>query len=92
VIGLTRSTALELAPRGVRVNAICPGPVEGRMMASLEEGVDAEAGHELFLSTVPLRRYVPPAELANTITYLLSDEAAFATGSAFAVDGGQTAG
>jgi 3alpha(or 20beta)-hydroxysteroid dehydrogenase len=92
VIGLTRATALELAPRGVRVNAICPGPVEGRMMASLEAGVDAEDGHGLFLATVPLRRYVPPTELANTIAYLLSDEAAFATGSAFAIDGGQTAG
>jgi NAD(P)-dependent dehydrogenase (short-subunit alcohol dehydrogenase family) len=92
VIGLTRAAALELAARGVRVNAICPGPVEGRMMASLEKGVDAENSHDLFLSTVPLGRYVPPAELANTITYLLSDEAAFATGSAFAVDGGQTAG
>ena len=92
VIGLTRSVALELAPRNVRVNAICPGPVQGRMMRSLEEGVDVEDGHAAFLATVPLGRYTAPEDMANTITYLLSDEAGFATGAAFVVDGGQTAG
>mgnify|MGYP001034899843 CR=1 FL=1 len=90
VIGLTRSAALELAPR-VRVNAICPGPVEGRMMETIEAGVDAEDAHALFVATVPFGRYVKPVEISNSVVYLLSDEASFATGAAFTNDGGQSA-
>jgi NAD(P)-dependent dehydrogenase (short-subunit alcohol dehydrogenase family) len=92
VVGLTRSAALDFARRGVRVNAICPGPVEGRMMTSLEDAVDPESGRAAFLATVPLGRYAAPEEMANTVTFLLSDEARFATGAIFAVDGGQTTG
>jgi 3alpha(or 20beta)-hydroxysteroid dehydrogenase len=91
VIGLTRSTALELAPRGVRVNAICPGPVEGRMMTAIEAGVDAEDAHALFVATVPFGRYVKPVEISNSVVYLLSEEASFVTGSVFTNDGAQSA-
>jgi NAD(P)-dependent dehydrogenase (short-subunit alcohol dehydrogenase family) len=92
VLGLTRSAALELAPRGIRVNAICPGPVEGRMMTSLEDNSGVDDGHAAFLATVPLGRYAAGEEMATTVAFLLSDDTAFATGAAFVVDGAQTVG
>jgi NAD(P)-dependent dehydrogenase (short-subunit alcohol dehydrogenase family) len=90
VIGLTRTAALDLAPRGIRVNALCPGPVEGRMMKSLEDGIGVPDGRAVMLSAVPLGRYAEPEEIAATATFLLSDEARFATGATFSIDGGQT--
>lgn len=89
VIGLTRAAALEFAPRGIRVNAIAPGPVEGRMMASLEQQI-GPGSREAFLSTVPLGRYAEPEDIASTVAYLLSDDAAFTTGTVHSTDGGQT--
>ena len=91
VIGLTRTAALELAERGVRVNAVAPGPVEGRMMDAIEAGVEIDDPHAAFVATVPFGRYVTPPEIANSVVYLLSEEASFVTGTAFANDGGQTA-
>ena len=60
VIGITRTVALECAERGIRVNAVCPGPVEGRMMTSLEDGMGGAAAHEAFLASLPLRRFARP--------------------------------
>jgi NAD(P)-dependent dehydrogenase (short-subunit alcohol dehydrogenase family) len=91
VIGLTRGAALDLGPRGIRVNAICPGPVEGRMMSTLAARIDPERGREMVVSSVPLGRYTTPAEIASTVALLLGDDAGYVNGAVLAADGGQTA-
>ena len=93
LIGLTRSAAAELAPLNIRVNAVCPSPVETRMMRSLEEGIDAAnptVVHDFIAAQIPLGRYGEPAEVADVIAFLVSDAARFVTGVALPVDGGMT--
>ncbi|MEL6828758.1 MAG: SDR family oxidoreductase, partial [Pseudomonadota bacterium] len=80
VIGLTRSAAVQLGPENIRVNAVCPSPVEGRMFAALEKGFapdDPGAIRESVTQRIPLHRYAETADVASLITYLCSDEAAF---------------
>jgi NAD(P)-dependent dehydrogenase (short-subunit alcohol dehydrogenase family) len=90
VLGLTRSAALEWAGRGVRVNALVTGNVDTPLYRRLL-GVSAEsAGQELHAPN-PTGRVADPAEIAGLVAYLLSDEAAFITGAALAMDGGMTA-
>jgi 3-hydroxybutyrate dehydrogenase len=95
VIGLTRSTALEGAEFGVTCNAICPGWVMTPLVAgqvearAKEQGRPAEAVIRDMLVTQPTRRFVAPDEIAGTVLFLCSDDAASITGSAIAVDGGQ---
>jgi NAD(P)-dependent dehydrogenase (short-subunit alcohol dehydrogenase family) len=94
VIGLTRTAALEVAADGIRVNAICPGPVDTRMMRSLEQqGMpdDPEGAHTLYQQLVPLGRYGSPAEIADLVVFLASDRSSFMNGAAVAIDGGSTA-
>jgi 2-keto-3-deoxy-L-fuconate dehydrogenase len=90
VIGLTKAIAADYAGRKIRCNAVCPGTVE---TPSLREriaalGGDANAVWESFIGRQPMGRLGKPGEIASLVVFLASDESAFATGSAFVVDGG----
>jgi NAD(P)-dependent dehydrogenase (short-subunit alcohol dehydrogenase family) len=92
VIGLTRSGALAFGPQ-VRVNAVCPSPVETRMMRSLETGMGGaqpELVKKLVTERIPAGRYAEPGEVAALIAFLGSDEARFINGSIYTIDGGMT--
>jgi A-factor type gamma-butyrolactone 1'-reductase (1S-forming) len=82
--GLVRAAALELAPHGVRVNAVAPGVTRTRMTS----GAGGDVGEDL-LADVPLRRIAEPEEIADAVVYLAG--ASYATGSVLTVDGGYTA-
>jgi len=94
VLGLTRAAAVEWGAKGIRVNCINPGPIESRMMASIEEGASpgaAAAVHDGFAATIPMKRYGTPDEVAGVVAFLASDDAAYVNGAAYTVDGGMTA-
>lgn len=95
VIGLAKTAALELAPAGIRVNCVNPGPVDNRMMRSIEEQAAPGAAATVkqgFLNRVPLKRYATNEEVANLVLFLASDESSCCTGGVYAVDGGFLAG
>jgi NAD(P)-dependent dehydrogenase (short-subunit alcohol dehydrogenase family) len=94
VIGLTKTAAGEVARQGVRVNAVCPGPVDTRMIHALEEQLapgNAASVEERYQTAIPSGRYTTPDEIANMVLFLCSDLAANITGGQFVVDGGRTA-
>jgi meso-butanediol dehydrogenase/(S,S)-butanediol dehydrogenase/diacetyl reductase len=84
----TRSLAAELAPMGIRVNAIAPGPVDTPIHLSWA-GDDIEGAYERMKSEVPLHRMGTAEELGKWIVWLASEEASFVTGVVIPVDGGQ---
>jgi len=95
VIGLVKSAALESARHGVRVNAVCPGPIDTGMMTGIEASFrpdDPAAARRGTASRVPLGRLGSTSDVAALMMFLLSDEAAFATGGAYNLDGGVMAG
>ena len=94
LVGMTKVAALEAARHDVRVNSIHPSPVNTRMMRSLEAGFDpddAEAAKAGIEKTIPLGRYGEPADIANLVLFLASDESRFITGAQYRVDGGMGA-
>lgn len=94
MIGLTRALALELAPRRIPVNAVCPGWVETEMAAAgiarmaSDMGVDPAEAKRRALERVPLGRFVEPAEVAGLVAYLCSPETAAMTGQAINLSAG----
>jgi NAD(P)-dependent dehydrogenase (short-subunit alcohol dehydrogenase family) len=94
VLGLMKTAAIELAPVGIRVNAVNPGPIDNRMMRSIED--QAAPGHgdavkAAFMQQIPLGRYGTNEEVARAALFLASDESSFCTGSVLMADGGFTA-
>ncbi len=89
VIGLTKTGAIELASKKIRVNAVCPGPIGTALLASAI-GEDPAARAHMEKMTL-LRRFGEPSEIANAAVWLCSDQASYVTGVAFPVDGGMAA-
>jgi meso-butanediol dehydrogenase / (S,S)-butanediol dehydrogenase / diacetyl reductase len=89
VISLARSLAIDLGRDGIRVNAVCPGPVLSGMTGRIE--ADAHDRFDYLRNSVPLKRWGESAEVAEVIGFLLSPAASFVSGVALPVDGGQSA-
>jgi len=93
VIGLTKTAAGEVARQGIRVNAVCPGPVDTRMIHSLEAQLspgDPASVNQRYQASLPTGRYSTPEEIASMVLFLCSDLASNTTGGQFVVDGGRT--
>jgi NAD(P)-dependent dehydrogenase (short-subunit alcohol dehydrogenase family) len=88
VEGLTKSAALEAASRGVRVNAVAPGPIDTDMLSRFTGTADRKAAAT---AGVPLKRLGRPDDVAQAIVFLASDKASFITGQIYGVDGGKMA-
>jgi NAD(P)-dependent dehydrogenase (short-subunit alcohol dehydrogenase family) len=92
-VGLMRTLAAELAPRGIRVNTIHPGPVDNEFQHRIEvvaTGADRDKATVLFDQMIPLARHAAPAEIARAMLFLASDDSSFMTGATLAVDGGMS--
>ena len=89
VILLTRAMALEQAPNGIRVNCICPGPVETPMLErELKTERDPEAARRMWAGRLPIGRLGKPEEIAQAALFLASDRSSFSVGQALVIDGG----
>lgn len=93
VVGMTKSIAADFVTQGIRANAICPGTVESpswhaRVQAQGEAIGDVDKARDDFIARQPMGRIGQPAEIAALAVYLASDESAFVTGQAIAIDGG----
>ena len=87
VLAAARSWAAELAPRGIRVNSLVPGPITSNLRSVLPDEMRAQFEEQL-AEVVPLKRVGEAREAAAVALFLLSDDASYVTGSAYAVDGG----
>ncbi|MGV9007599.1 MAG: SDR family NAD(P)-dependent oxidoreductase [Brevundimonas sp.] len=96
VIGLVRAAALEVGPHGVRVNALCPGPIDSDMMRRLDKALSDRdpqraRGQGDAAKALPLQRYVSALEVARMAAFLCSDDSGSCHGGTYMVDGGFTA-
>lgn len=89
VLAMTRELAVEFARRGIRVNALCPGPVETPLLMRLF--AESPGALERRMVHVPMGRFARAEEIARAALFLASDESSYVTGSTFTVDGGLTA-
>lgn len=95
VIGLVKTAALEAGPHGVRVNAVCPGPIDSEMMrrldrAFLERNPQRFVGQSDAYKSIPTQRYVTVTEVASMVAFLCGKESASCNGGSYMVDGGFT--
>ncbi|MEJ0019125.1 MAG: glucose 1-dehydrogenase [Acetobacteraceae bacterium] len=88
VVNLTRGTAIEYAPYGIRCNCICPGAIDTPL---LQRAYGIPGFVEQTQAAIPMRRFGRPEEMANVVLFLASDLASYVTGAAFVADGGLTA-
>ncbi|MSP00075.1 MAG: glucose 1-dehydrogenase [Acetobacteraceae bacterium] len=94
VIGLTKTASGEVGRSGVRVNAVCPGPIDTRMIHAVESMLspnDPGGVSARYQQSIPLGRYGQPEEVANIVIFLCSSLASNITGAQYVVDGGRTA-
>jgi NAD(P)-dependent dehydrogenase (short-subunit alcohol dehydrogenase family) len=92
-IGLMRCLAKELAPRKIRVNTIHPGPIDNSFQHDVEAGLSQAIGRDgatFFNEQIPLARHARPAEIAQSVLDLASDQSSFTTGAMLMVDGGMS--
>jgi len=91
LIGFARVLAKELAPRGIRVNVVAPGPIENEFQSLIEERLTdilGENGTDVLNRAIPLGRHGQADEVARTVLFLASEQSTFSTGGVFMVDGG----
>lgn len=91
LVGLMRTAAREVAPEGIRVNSVHPGPTDNEFQHRIEmeeTGASPAESSEIFDSLIPLGRHATPAEVAASVVFLASDESSFMTGHTLTVDGG----
>jgi NAD(P)-dependent dehydrogenase (short-subunit alcohol dehydrogenase family) len=94
VVAMTKTASIELVKQGVRVNAVCPGPIETPMGEQLDRGLDPQnpaAGHERSVARIPMGRYGRSEEVAAVVAFLCSADAAFVNGGLYTIDGGAMA-
>lgn len=91
--GLMRVLSKDLAPRGIRVNAVAPGPIDNAFQKNVEVGLGEEIGRdgtEFFNEMIPMGRHGTAEEIARSVLYLASDQSAFTTGHLLMADGGMS--
>ncbi|MCP9626596.1 SDR family oxidoreductase [Rhodopseudomonas palustris] len=94
VIGMTKTAALECGDSGVRVNCVCPGMIDSRMLSAIVEGRNpgpAPVPNDRVVERIPMRRLGRADEVASIVAFLASDDASYVSGSAYTVDGGRVA-